>query len=306
MKKIYFLLIILSVCLISVSCKKNDDTRLKLIGSNFPCYDFLRAVSKDVEGVDVSMLLPPGVDMHSFEVTPSDIIDIDKSSLFVYIGGESEEYITDILSDLKKDEKNILKLFDYVTKEKERLKEGMEGEEEEEYDEHIWTSLSNAIKMVEMVKEKLISIDEKNKEKYIENANKYIEEIIFLDQNIKDVLNTSSRKTLIFADRFPLQYFAHEYNLDYYAAFKGCSESTEASSKTISFLIDKIKENNVNVIFKLELSSGNIASTISKATDSKILTFNSMHNISKEDFDSEKTYITIMKENISNLKEALK
>ena len=249
--------------------------------------------------------------MHSFEVTPKDIIDIDKSSLFVYIGGESEEYISDILTDLKKSSKNTLKLFDYVSKEKEVLKEGMEieegeDEEEEEYDEHIWTSLSNAIKMVDKIKEKLILIDGKNKEKYTENAKNYIEKITLLDQNIKDSIKTANKKTLIFADRFPLQYFANEYNLDYYAAFKGCSESTEASSKTISFLIDKIKKEDINVIFKIELSSGNIAGTISKETNSKILTFNSMHNISKDDLNSGKTYITIMEENIKNLKEALK
>lgn len=304
-------LIIVIIFLFLTGCSfKTSESKLTFIGTNFPCYDFLRAITKGVDDVNVEMLLSPGVDMHHFEPTPKDIISVDKSDLFVYIGGESEEYVTEMLKDLSKNEKNILKLIDKVELLEEELKEGMEDDDsednlEKEYDEHIWTSLKNAVRMIEQIKNKVIEIDVEHKEIYEKNANDYIKEIEKLDNKIKTLVSTSKRKIFVFADRFPLQYFANLYNIDYYAAFKGCSESTEASSKTISFLIDKIKSNDIPVIFKIELSNGNIAETIKDSTNAKILEFNSMHNISKDDFENGETYVSIMKKNIENLTEAL-
>lgn len=303
MNKKIFIVILIIFLLLTTGCENKNQKRINLIGSNFPCYDFLRAITKGATDVNVEMLLPKGVDMHHYEPTAKDIINIDKSNLFVYVGGESDSYLSNILNDLNK--KETLKIMDMVNLDYEELQEGMEGEIEEEYDEHVWTSLKNTKVIIEKIKNELIKIDEINKDLYEENAKNYINEIDKLDKEIEKIINNSKRKEIIFADRFPLQYFAKSYNLKYYAAFKGCSESTEASNKTISFLIDKVKSDNIPVIFKIELSNGNIAETVSKETNTKILEFNSMHNISLDDFNNNETYISIMKKNINNLKEAL-
>lgn len=298
MKKLFVFLFFL-ICLTGCTAKKDNIT---IISTSFPGYDFVRAITKN-SNVEVKMLVRPGVEVHNFEPTPKDIIDIKNSDLFIYVGGDSDEWVSDILRDINKDK--TIKLIDLVDLTKEELKEGMEGDNTLEYDEHVWTSPINAIEIINKLKDEIISIDSINKELYENNANEYIMEIESIDLEIRDIVKNSKRKEIIFGDRFPIKYFTDEYKINYYAAFKGCSHETEASSKTIAFLINKIKEDSIPVIFKLELSSSNIANTISKETNAKVLEFNSAHNVTNSDFKNGITYVDIMKRNIEVLKEAL-
>ena len=164
----------------------------------------------------------------------------------------------------------------------------------------------NASKIVAAIKDKLIEISPEKRSVYEENAKNYIDILTNLDTRFQEVVKTSDRKTVIFGDRFPLRYFVDDYDLSYFAALPGCSEQTEASSRTIAFLIDKVKSEQIPVIFKIELSSGKVAQTIANETDAKILTFNSAHNISAEDFKNGITYATIMEHNLEALSEALR
>ena len=298
MKKALILLVI--IISITGCTKQVKNEKTKIVTTNFPCYDFVRAITKDVDNIEVDMLVTPGSEIHDYEPTPKDIINIKKSKLFVYTGGESDNWVNKIIK-----ENNNVKIMDLVDLKKEELVEGMEGEDEEEYDEHVWTSPKNAIKIIDKLKEKIIKIDNKNKNEYEKNAEEYIKKIKEIDKEIENIVETSKRKTIVFADRFPFRYFTDEYGLEYYAAFKGCSESTEASSKTITFLIKKIKEEKIPVVFHIELSNKKIAKVISKETNTKILELNSAHNISKKDFEKGITYVDIMKKNIESLREAL-
>lgn len=279
---------------------KNEN--ITIISTSFPGYDFVRAITKD-SNINVKMLIKPGVEIHNFEPTPKDIINIKNSDLFIYVGGDSDEWVSDILNDINKDK--TIKLMDLVELTNEELKEGMEGNDEVEYDEHVWTSPINAIEIINKLKDEIIIIDSSNKELYEKNANEYIKELYDIDNKIRDIVNNSKTKEIIFGDRFPIIYFTDEYNINYYAAFKGCAHETEASSKTIAFLINKVKEDKIPVVFKLELSSGNIANIISKETNAKVLEFNSAHNITPDNFKNGITYVDIMKKNIEVLKEAL-
>lgn len=305
MKKFLLITITFFVCLLLVTgCNNNDSSKITIISTSFPGYDFARAITKD-SNIEVKMLLTPGADMHSYEPTPQDIINIKKSKLFIYVGGDSDSWIDDVLEDIDPNETKIVKLMDLVNLEKEELVEGMEGELEDEYDEHVWTNPKNAIKIIRLLKDTITIIDSENESLYEENMSNYIDEIMKIDAEIRDVVSSSSKKELVVGDRFPLKYFVKEYGLKYYAAFKGCSEQTEASAKTISFLINKVKEDNINVILKMELSNGNIANTIANETGAKVLTYNSAHNISKDDFNKGITYVDIMRDNIEVLREAL-
>ena len=301
MKKIIGILLI--TLLLFTGCEITKEKEgLNIVTTNFPTYDLARGVIKDSD-IELSMLLKPGVDAHSFEPTTKDIKTIKDADIFIYVGGESEEWIEDILDNIDKDKTKIIKLMDIVDIKKEEIIEGMESKEEEEYDEHVWTSPLNAIKIVNKIKDEVLKID--NKEIYTKNADEYIEKLTTIDNEIREVVNNAKRKVLIFGDRFPLRYFVDEYGLEYYAAFPGCSEQNEASASTISFLIKKVKEDKVPAVLKIELSSGKIANTIASETGVKVLTFNACHNQSKEDFEKGKTYIDYMNENIKVLKEVL-
>lgn len=301
---------LLIICLFVVSltgCSKdNKSDKLTIISTNFVGYDFARAIVGDNDA-DISMLLKPGSEIHDYEPTPKDIINIKNSDIFIYVGGESDEWIDDIIDSIDLNKTKVIKMMDFVDLVYEEDVEGMEveDEEEEEYDEHIWTSPINAIKIVEALSSKIIDSDNDNKSSYEENTNKYVDELKNIDSKFQDVVENSKRHELIFGDRFPLRYFVDEYDLSYYAAFPGCSSATEASAKTISFLVNKVKSDSIPVVLKIELSSGKIAKAISDETGAKVLEFNAAHNISKSDFDAGITYVDIMNKNIEVLKEAL-
>ena len=322
MKKISKILLVFVVAVFSIvsltGCNKNKDNenKLTIVTTNFPSYDFARAVVKDNKDVELKMLLKPGAESHDFEPTPQDIIDIKNSDLFIYTGGESDEWISDILDDIDTDKTKVIKMMDLVDTLEEEIVEGMEDEEHEEeeehhdeeeveYDEHVWTSPVNAIKIVNALRDEVVSIDNDNKKVYVDSAKEYTDKLEKIDNEFKDIVKNAKRKEIIFGDRFPLRYFVDEYNLKYYAAFPGCSAQTEASAKTISYLVDKVKEDKIPVVFHIELSNGKIAEAISKETGAKVLEFNTAHNISQKDFDAGVTYVDIMEENTKVLKEAL-
>ena len=314
MKNIYKITIV-TIMFISLLCLNgcsinNKKNKLTIIASSFPGYDFARAITKDSNNIEVKMLLNPGTEMHNYEPTPQDIIKINNSKMFIYVGGDSDEWINDIIGDIDTSKTKLVKLMDLVNVVEEEHVIGMEVEDEEEeeeteYDEHVWTSPKNAITIINKIKDIIIDIDKDNQNLYENNALNYINKLNVIDNEIKNIVNNGIRKEIIIGDRFPFRYFTDEYNLSYYAAFPGCSEQTEASAKTISFLIDKVKNDNIPVVFHIELSKGNIAKTISEETGAKVLEFNSAHNISQKDFDRGVTYIDIMNNNIKALKEAL-
>lgn len=325
MKKIFKIMIVTIMLFSMVSLtgcsNKNKESKLTIISTSFPGYDFARAITKDSDNVEVKMLLKPGAEMHDFEPTPQDIKSIKNSDIFIYVGGDSDEWIEDVLNDIDTDKTKIIKLMDLVDTVEEEHVEGMEGhhhdeddeeheeehehEEKIEYDEHVWTNPINAITITNKLKDEVVKIDNENKELYEKNASNYVNELTNIDNEIKDIVKNGKRKEIIFGDRFPLRYFVDEYGLSYYAAFPGCSEQTEASAKTISFLINKVKEDKIPVVFHIELSNGKIANTIAKETGAKVLEFKTAHNISQKDFDAGVTYVDIMKDNIKVLKEAL-
>ena len=206
------------------------------------------------------------------------------------------------------DKMKILAMMDAVEVVEEEIVEGMEEDNKDEeyaYDEHVWTSPRNAILIVRSIAEALCEADTGNAAFYRQNADAYIEELMELDADFNEVTANAKRKTIVFADRFPFRYFANAYGLSYFAAFPGCSTETEPSAATIAFLINKIKAENIPVVFHIELSNERMADTISMETGAKKLLFHSCHNITKRGFDSGENYLDIMRRNIVNLREAL-
>ena len=279
MKKIYILLMIMLLAFAVCGCKNGkseDNGKINVVATIFP----------------------------EFEPTPKDIVTINKAQLFVYNGGDSDAWVETIIESL--DTKNIkivsmMNSVDLLCNED----HDHEHEHEEEYDEHIWTSPKNAIKMVEKLRDELCAIDEANADFYKENAKTYINKLEELDSKFEKTISEAKRKTIVVGDRFPFLYFAKAYGLSYEAAFPSCSTQSEPSADTIAKLIDKVKNDNIPVVFHTELSNTKVCQAICEATGAKEQTLYAVHNISKADFEAGVTYLDLMEKNVLSLQEAL-
>ena len=266
----------------------SEDDKMKIVVTSFPQYDFARAVAGDK--ANIQMLIKPGVETHSYEPTPDDIQKIQNADLFIYTGGENDHDNEEGHNhDHDEDEHDGHN----------------HSSTDIEYDEHVWTSPLNAIKIVKKINAELDKIDSKNADTFDNNAEKYISEIKDIDSQIRDIVKHAKRKTLVFGDRFPFKYFVEEYGLDYKAAFPGCSDEMEPSAETVSYLVNFIRKENIPVVLYVELSNQKVADTLANETGTKTMCLNSAHNLSQQDFDKGVTYVSIMKENIKTLKAAL-
>lgn len=275
--------------------------KISVVTTIFPYYDFARSVSKGT--CEVDMLLKPGSDVHSFEPTPSDILKIRNADLFIYNGGESDEWVDSILESLGDSDKPVvMKMTDYV---KPLTEMDADHHAEDEEDEHIWTSLDNAKTLVSKISDEVSKLDQKHKTVYKKNGLDYIEKISKVQSEIENTVNSSESKKIVVGDRFPLLYFATEFSLDWECAFPGCSTETEPSLDRLSKLTDTIEKDKIKTILKLEMSENKVADTLADETNTKVRTFYSAESVSKEDFANNITYVDLMERNNNALKEAL-
>jgi zinc transport system substrate-binding protein len=319
LKKTILILITAAAILFGVSgCKQKKDAaggamggdgKINVTVTNFPPFDFVRQIAGDK--VNLNLLLPPGAESHSFEPSPRDIITVQNSDIFIYVGGESDVWVDRILESMNTDKMKILAMIETVDAVEEEIVEGMEEEDEEEgeetaYDEHVWTSPRNAMLIVNAITELLCEADSANADFYRGNSIAYIEKLAEIDTAFSEITANAKRNVIVFADRFPFRYFADAYGLSYFAAFPGCSTETEPSAATVAFLINKIKAEKIPVVFHIELSNERMADAISAETGAKKLLLHAAHNVSKRDFDAGLGYLDFMRKNVENLREALR
>ena len=297
---------------------------IKVVTTIFPIYDWVREVAQDDVDINLDLLLDNGVDLHSYQPTAKDIMDISDCDIFIYVGGESDEWVDDTLAQADNKNMTVLDLMDILgdKAKEEEVKEGMqegdheheEGKEEEheegtEYDEHVWLSLKNTSLFVDKIAEALSKADPQHAETFKANAASYQEKLSALDTQYQQAVDNASVKTLLFGDRFPFRYLTDDYSLDYYAAFVGCSAESEASFETISFLSGKVDELNLKSIMQIETSDGSIAKTVkenTKTKDQQILTLDSLQGVTSDRIQAGETYLSVMESNLTVLKQALK
>ncbi len=290
MKKLITLILIV-FCLTGCANHNQEKDEITIVASNFPAYDFARQIAGN--NANINLLLPPGAESHSFEPTPKDIITIQTSDLFICNGGESEAWVNSLTETL--DVENIIQMTAYS----ENLYT------DKGYDEHVWCSPVNSIAISQAVYEELCIIDPDNINTYTENYSNYVKELTNLDLVFKDIINNSKTATVVFADRFPAKYFTEEYNLKYFSAFPGCSEEAEPSAAVVASLIEKVRNEKLKGVFYIEFSNQKIADIICEETGCEKYLFHSCHNISKEEFNSGETYVSIMTKNAENLRKVL-
>ena len=319
MKKniIAILILITMLCGLLTGCsakKADNEDKITIVTTTFSSYDFVRHIIEGVDNVEVINLLKPGIDSHSYSPSPRDYITINESDLFIYVGGDMELWIEEADDTITLDDTKMFSLMDFVSleehmeidgAEEHHHEEGHEHEEEHAFAEHVWTSLTNAKIIMNEITELICSIDKDNENKYIENKDKYIAEIEAVRLEIENVINNAKIKHLVFGDKMPMQYFISEFGLNVSAAYSGCSTETEPSANTISYLVDLVKTENIPVVLYIELSEGQVAKTIANEAGVEAMQIQTLHNISKNDFDNGETYVSLMKRNVDVLKKAL-
>ena len=285
---------------------KDSGNTLTVVATVFPVYDWLRQIAGEGT-VELSLLMDQGLDPHSYQPTPEDIVRIANCNLFVYVGGASDDWVQDVLTKQEPLSVNLLDLLGEGAKE-EVLTEGMQAEEEAEYDEHVWLSLRNAAFYCRALAEILGELDPEHRQTFTANAETYTVELDRLDQAYQAAVDSAPGHTLLFGDRFPFRYLTDDYALDAYAAFPGCSAETEASFETILFLSRKVDELALPAVLILENSDGKIARTIVENTETgtaRVLRMNSMQSVSASDVENGSTYLGTMGENLRTLRQAL-
>ena len=294
-----------------------EDSKFKIVTTIFPIYDWvMNVLGDDPAGAEVTMLLNSGVDLHSFQPTAADIMKISTCDMFIYVGGESDEWVEDALKEATNKDMIVINLMDLMgdAAKEEEMVEGMQeegGDDEEgpEYDEHVWLSLRNASLLTNAISTAIQEMDPANADQYQANTAAFVEKLEALDEEYKAAVSGAQFNTLLFGDRFPFRYLADDYGLSYYAAFVGCSSETEASFATVTFLAQKMDELALPAVMTIEGTDQRIAETIIQSTESKdqeILTLDSMQAVTAKDVENGATYLSIMESNLSVLKDALK
>lgn len=364
-KRKWTISVILIISLMLMACKAGgtgqnseqplkDNDKLQVVTTIFPAYDFARQVGG--EHAQVTMLLSPGEELHSYEPSPKDIIAIEQCDVFIYVGGESDTWVDDILESIDTAETTIISMMDIVEALTEETVEGMDtggiwgghshihdeggsehghdedgdaidhnhdedetceidhdhdehsdenGHDHAEYDEHVWISPANAKLIVERITGEFVKHDPDNEQAYRDNEAAYVAELESLARELLSVRENAVRTTIIVGDRFPYRYLAEFMDLDYYAAFPGCAEETEPSARTVAFLIDKVKEEQIPVVFHGEFSSHLMAQRVGEEAGAEPMLLHSCHNVTKAEFEAGVTYLDLMWANAENLRSAL-
>ena len=312
MKRIFPLLcalLLLAACGPALPPENSD--RLQIVAAVFPAYDFARAAAGEL--ADVTLLLPPGAESHSYEPTPADILRVQRCDLFIYLGGESDAWVDTILSAIEP-QGDVLRMIDCVDLLEEETVEGMQGGHDHEeghdhlgevlsMDEHVWTAPRNAAAVTRIIGQRLALLDRSNGEAYAAGAEAYALELEELDRDFAAFFDTLPDRTIVFGDRFPLLYFAEAYDLDYYAAFPGCGAQTEPSAATVAFLTEKARGE--RAVWYIEFSNHLVADSIAEAAGTETALFHTCHNVSRADLEAGVTYVSLMRANLETLERYL-
>lgn len=317
MKKLLPLLCLLLALSACGPALPEDSGRLQIVAAVFPAYDFARASAGDL--ADVTLLLPPGAESHSYEPTPADILRVQHCDLFIYLGGESDAWVDTILSAIEP-EGEVLRMVDCVELLEEETVEGMQGghDHEEEHaheeeahehlgevvgmDEHVWTAPLNAAAITRTIGDRLSALDPAHAADYAAGAEAYAARLEELDGDFSAFFDARPDRTIVFGDRFPLLYFAGAYGLDYYAAFPGCGSQTEPSAATVAFLTEKVRAEGLSTVWYIEFSNHLVADGIAEAAGVETARFHTCHNVSKADLEAGATYLSLMRENLEALR----
>jgi len=326
-KNVVVLLVMLFVIIIGTTAcgTTQEDGKLHVVAAVFPLYDWTREIiGDDMQNVELTLLVNNGTDLHSYQPSASDLINISTCDVFLYVGGASDVWVKDALKNATNPDMQVINLMEVLGNRavEEEIVAGMQHSHEEHdahehqednhesgsYDEHVWLSLNNAVLFVNHISKELEIADAENAEIYRSNATVYTEKLKALETDYRNTIEQAKTDTLLFCDRFPFRYLTEDYGLKYYAAFPGCSAETEASFATIAFLAEKLEELQLSAVITIEGSDKKIAQTVIENTELKnkaIVSLDSLQSVSKKEIEDGATYLSVMEKNLGVLKQVL-
>ncbi|MDE6743658.1 MAG: metal ABC transporter substrate-binding protein [Lachnospiraceae bacterium] len=327
------LVILFSGCASGGGPATEEGGKIQILCTSFPLYDWTRQVTEGCEdSMEVSLLMDQGTDPHNYQPTAEDILRISESDIIVYVGGESDLWMEDVLAAIPAERRerqqylNMMEILNSFLREEEPI-EGMQGNlgghaygevdageeghtDEAEYDEHIWLSVRNASVCVQTIATAVMDTDpdQNDNQTMADNAERYLAELESLDGQYEAMVSEAPLNRVLFADRFPFLYLMKDYGLEYDAAFPGCSTETEASFETVIFLAGRLEEYDLPAVLVMENGDRRMAETIIANTvdkDQEILALNSMQSVTAADIGQGVTYLSVMQENLAVLRKAL-
>jgi zinc transport system substrate-binding protein len=298
------LVLLLFITLILPSCQKKtqnrpDGNKLIVVTTLFPLYDFARNIGQ--QKADVTLLLPPGAEPHTFEPKPGDILRINKADIFIYTGRFMEPWVEDILKSTTDKGPLVIDASRAITL-AEKSAKVEQNHEQGKVDPHIWLDFSNAKKMVINILDGFLNRDSANKDFYLKNAEEYTKDLDELDRRFRDSLASCKKNLIIHGGHFAFGYLAKRYNLNYISAYKGFSPDAEPTPGNLIDLSKKLKENDITYVFYEELLSPKVAEVIARETGAKPLMLHGAHNVTKDEMDRNVTFISLMEQNLNNLR----
>ena len=318
---LFGMLLVMAVCIVACGAKQEDDGKLHVVAAIFPLYDWTREIiGEESQNVELTLLVNNGTDLHSYQPSASDLINISTCDVFLYVGGASDMWVKDALKNVTNPDMQVINLIDILGSGamEEEIVAGMQHSHEEHdehehhesgsYDEHVWLSLNNAVFFVNHISNVLETADAENAECYRSNAAAYTDKLKVLEAEYRNTIEQAKTNTLLFCDRFPFRYLTEDYGLEYYAAFPGCSAETEASFATIAFLAEKLEDLQLPAVITIEGSDKKIAQTVIQNTESKnqdIVSLDSLQSVGKKEIEDGVTYLMVMEKNLSVLKRVL-
>ena len=310
----FVVLILFFTIIINVFKKEQllNKNKLNIVVTLYPEYDFVKAIVGD--RAEVTQLLSPGVEAHTYEPSVQDRIKIENADMFIYTSDSMEPWARSIINSTQNYKMKVIDcsgqieminseefMEEYGLLEEHDHKTETNENHEHELDGHIWMDPQNAIKMIDTILVKLVEIDKENAEFYIENAHNYKERLAELDSRIESQLQEAHVDKLVFGGEFAYAYFCRRYNIKVVSCYSACGEGAEPSVQDIKDVIDFINNNKIDKVFYEELSEGKVAQMLSEETSAKPLVFNTIHNVSKTEFENGTNYISIMEENLKSI-----
>ncbi len=304
LKKIIAVVVCIGILCCFAGCsdadKKSDESKkLSIVCTLFPQYDFAKQIVGST--ADITLLLTPGTDSHSYDPSPADMVKINECDLFVYTGELMEPWAAQVIETLPETVR-VIDVSDGLELSAAKHDKAQGDEHEHSADPHVWTNPRNAVKITQRIADMLCEIAPDNTDEYVTAANEYIAELTELDSELEEAVKATSYKKIVVCDRFSMHYFCERYGLEYIAALDSCTENTEPSPSVIVQITGEVEENNIPVVFASELSNRKVADAVALQTGAKVLELHSCHNLSAEDFAAGETYLSLMQRNLQNLK----
>ncbi|WP_430791157.1 metal ABC transporter solute-binding protein, Zn/Mn family [Virgibacillus flavescens] len=313
MKKICTIILLLLFSLTIAGCTSDKDKEqagLTIYSSIYPIQYATERIAGD--GVQVKSVYPPGVDAHTYEPTSKEMTDIAKADAFIYLGAGLEGFAETAAGALQSEDVALIELG--TNKELFHTEDEHEADHSEEetadthnhgdHNPHIWLDPLRMIDMANQIKEELIELNPDKKERYNTNFTALKEDLLALDKQFKETLETKEQKEIL-VSHAAYGYWEERYGIKQ-IAIRGLTSSDEPSQKELTQIIDKANKEDLEYVIFEQNGSDRVSKIIQEQIGAKALHIHNLSVLTEEDIKNGEDYLSLMKHNLEVLDKATK